>query len=235
MGACLLDGPTELWYRRLSPLFANLSPDEVGRVADLLRPRAFPAGVNLFLQDEEGEIAYIIERGTIKIVLTDEDGTDVILAILGPGELVGEMSVVDGLGRSASAIAMEPCSLHAIDRGAFGDCLRTVPMMAYNLVGLLSRRLRLANAQIQSLATLDVYGRVARQVLDFARAYGEPVDGGLRIPLRLTQQDLASLVGASRVRVNQVLVTYKRRGYLAVDYAYRITILDEVGLAEQCQ
>jgi CRP/FNR family cyclic AMP-dependent transcriptional regulator len=99
----------------------------------------------------------------------------------------------------------------------------------------MSRRLRLANEQIQALAALDVYGRVARQLLAFAQVYGAPVAGGdVVIPLRLTQTDLADLVGASRVRVNQVLVAFRESRHISVDQQQRITIHHPEALAEFC-
>jgi CRP/FNR family cyclic AMP-dependent transcriptional regulator len=161
---------------------------------------------------------------------------DVILGIRGRGEIVGEMSLVDRQGRSASVVTLEDCTLLWLDRPSFETCLQTMPPLSTNLVRLLARRLRLANAQIQALAALDLYGRVARQLLSLAEEYGEPSpSGGILIPLRLTQSDLAGLVGASRVRVNEVMVAYKRRKYLSVDASYRITVHNAAALARRCQ
>jgi CRP/FNR family cyclic AMP-dependent transcriptional regulator len=121
-------------------------------------------------------------------------------------------------------------------RAAFQECLQTLPAVTYNLVQILSKRLRLANEQIQSLATLDVYGRVARQILAFAQQYGLPTPAGdILIPIRLTQSDLADLVGASRERTNQVMVYYKRQKFISVDRRHRITLHNQAALAERCQ
>jgi len=160
----------------------------------------------------------------------------VILAILGPGDTVGEMSLVDSAGRSANVVTLEKSELLWMDRATFQECLQTMPAVTYNLVHILSDRLRLANEQIQALATLDVYGRVARQVLAFARQYGRPTDdGGTLIPIRLTQSDIADLVGASRERINQVVVSYKRQKYIAVDRRYRITVYNKEALAQRAR
>ena len=106
--------------------------------------------------------------------------------------------------------------------------------MAYNLVAILSRRLRLANAQIESLTTQDVSGRIARQILALAHEYGEPAaEGAVRIPLRLTQGDFAGLIGATRVRVNQVLLTFKERNYITVDHDHRITVRNRDALVAE--
>jgi CRP/FNR family cyclic AMP-dependent transcriptional regulator len=176
-------------------------------------------------------VVYVILEGTVKIHAAHPHGREVILAVLGPGEIVGELSVVDSLGRSASVMTMEPVTLGGLDRERFWELLRTVPRLTYNLVEIVARRLRLANTQIQSLAVLDVPARLARQLLAFAREYGEPQNGGsIRIPLRLTQGDLGDLVGASRVRVNQVFAEYKRVGYISSDGSHRITVHDAAAL-----
>jgi CRP/FNR family cyclic AMP-dependent transcriptional regulator len=217
-------------------LFRNLEPEDRTRIEDLFHETTFPAGTNVLRHEQPGEVVYVVVAGTVKIHVIQPDGREVILAILGKGEVVGEMSVVDSLGRSATVSAMEDCVLAWIDRESFWRCLRSMPAMTYNLVEILSRRLRLANTQMQSLAVLDVDGRVARQLVAFAREYGQSAgDGNVRIPLRLTQADLASLVGASRVRVNQVLGTYKRLGYLSADRMHRITLHDEAALEQRCQ
>jgi CRP/FNR family cyclic AMP-dependent transcriptional regulator len=217
-------------------LFRDLRPADFARLQQLLHCRACPAGTTLLTADQPGEVAYIIQRGAIKVHVTQADGRSVILAILGAGEVLGEMSLVDSLGRSASATTIEDSVLCWMDRSAFWDCLQVIPAMTYNLVRILSRRLRLANIQTQSLATLDVDGRIARQIAAFAQEYGEPDSaGGLEIPFRLTQSDLADLVGASRVRVNQILVAYKRHRYISVDPSYHITVHNLAALLDQCR
>ncbi len=214
------------------PLFHNLSPDELATVSRLLHRRGFPPGSLILTAEQPGDTAYLVATGTVKVHVDQEDGSEVILAILGPGEVVGEMSLVDSLGRSASAVTLEESVLYWIDRTSFWDCLRTMTPMTYSLARILSRRLRVANEQIRSLATQDVHGRLARQLLVFAHEYGEPAPGGgTVIPFRLTQTALAGLVGASRVRVNQVLVAWKRRGYFRASADHRITLLDREALA----
>jgi CRP/FNR family cyclic AMP-dependent transcriptional regulator len=218
------------------PLFQGLPPDQMQQVSSLVRRKTFPAGADIITADQPGEVAYIILSGTVKIHVEQADGGDVLLAILGPGEIVGEMSLLEHTGRSASVVTLEESTLLWMDRAAFAECLQTMPAMTANLVRILSRRLRLANAQIQSLATLDVFGRVARQLLAFAHEYGQPTESGaIRIPLHLTQTDLAALVGASRVRVNQVLVFYRQQNYISVDQNARITILDQAALLQRCK
>jgi CRP-like cAMP-binding protein len=215
-------------------LFDGLTPDQFAMLSQLLHRRAVPGGATLMLAQEPGEIAYLILSGTVKVYVDQPDGAEVILELLGPGQLVGEMSLLDNVERSASVVTLERCSLLWIDRSAFATCLRTMPALAGNITRLLSRRLRLADARIQALSTLDLYARVARELVALADVRGVPAVGGaVLIPLRLTQSDLAGLVGASRVRVNEVMVAYKRLGYLRVDGDHRMTILDRAALARR--
>jgi len=217
--------------RRIS-LFQGLSAAELAKIAPFLHRATFLAGATLVAADEPGELAYIIRSGTVKVHALQADGQDVVLALLGPGELVGEMSLLDGQPNCASAVALEECAALALDRRTFRDCLDTTPQLAFNLAHLLSRRLRHTNLQIQALIALDLGQRMARQLLILAREYGLPIDNGsVRIPIRLTQSDLADLVGASRFRVNQLLVGYKQRGVISVARDHHITIHDSDTLA----
>ncbi|MBA3468456.1 MAG: Crp/Fnr family transcriptional regulator [Herpetosiphonaceae bacterium] len=217
-------------------LFDGLMPEQSAAISMLLQRKTFPAGTNLMLIEQPGEVVYIILSGTVKIHVEQADGTDVIIAILGAGDTVGEMSLLDSVGRSANVITQEESTLLWLDRSAFQQCLRTAPVITYNLVRTLSSRLRLANEQIQALATLDVYGRVARQLLAFAQKYGKAdAAGNIVIPIRLTQSDIAGLVGASRERVNGAIVHFKNRGYISIDQNFRITVHNLEALAKRCR
>lgn len=218
------------------PLFKTLTDKELDWLNENLHQRVFGAGSNLAMAEQPGEVIYVVLDGTLKIFTQQLDGTEVILAILGPGDTVGEMSLVDSAGRSANVVTLEKSTLLWMDRATFQACLETIPAITYNLVHILSKRLRLANEQIQSLATLDVYGRVARQLLAFAEQYGQPaVSDDILIPIRLTQSDIADLVGASRERINQVIVNYKRNQYISIDRRYRITVHNRQALADRCR
>ncbi len=213
------------------PLFDGLKPAELACLSSLLHCKTFPADTNILSAEQPGELVYVILQGTVKIHVEQADGSDVILAILGPGEVLGEMSLLDVPVRSASGITLEESSLLWMDRSGFQECVQATPCVALNLARILSARLRLANERIQALSALDVYGRVARQILAFADRYGESTPAGdVTIPLRLTQSDIAALVGASRERVNQVLGFYKRQGYISVDKGFHITVHNRQGL-----
>jgi CRP/FNR family cyclic AMP-dependent transcriptional regulator len=220
---------------RALPLFAGLSGADLRTVGEVLNSKTFSTGTRLMDAEQIGEVVYLILSGTVKVHLEQEDGTDVIIAILGPGDIVGEMSALDNRERSASVVTLEKTQVLWMDRASFESFLRQLPLVAFNLSCILSKRLRLANAQIQALAAHAVESRVARQLIAFADRYGEKAGTGkLHIPIRLTQSDIASLVGASREHTNKVLVSYRERGYLSVSATHHITILNKDALAKRC-
>lgn len=217
-------------------LFQGLAPEQLAELNGLLRSQTVQAGTHFITAEQPGEVVYVLLEGTVKIYVTRSDGREVILAFLGPGDTVGEMSLVDSAGRSANVVTTEPSRLLWMDRPTFQACLRTLTPLANNLVRLLANRLRFANEQILALCTLDVPGRVARQILAMADRYGSrQASGDVRIPLRLTQSDLAEIVGASRERVNQVIVDFKHRGFISVDPDHRIRVHDRAELARYCE
>ena len=217
-----------------APLFDGLTAEEWSRCRTLLHRTNIRAGAHLFTAEQPGDVAYIIISGSLKVLVEQSDGSDVILAILGSGDVVGEMGVVENAGRSASVVAQEDSGLAWLDRAGLWTCLREMPTLSLNLIRMLAGRLRMANAQVQALSGLDVYGRVARQILAFADIYGTTLTSGTTvIPLRLTQTDLSGMVGASRMRVNQVMVAFKKRHYISVDRRYHITVHDRSALEQR--
>lgn len=214
-------------------LFEGLTPTQLDWVAKRAHRRIFAAGTNVLTIEQPGEAVYIILHGTVKIHV-EQGGRDVILSILGSGDLLGEMSLIDSVGRSASAVTLENSLMLWMDKATFEYLLDNFPQVSRNLVRILTSRVRLSDQLIHALATLDVYGRVARQLLAFAEKYGREKDGVLQIKTALTQGDIADLVGASRKRVNQVMVSFKEQG-LIDDSDGRIAILDNDGLAKYCR
>ena len=216
-------------------LFRNLTGDDLRRLGEFLHRKTFPAGKSLMTVDQTGEVVYFILSGAVKVHIEQEDGSDVSISILGPGEIIGEMSALDQTNRSASVVTIEKTTLLWMDRETFRRCVLTIPELAADLACTISSRLRSANEQIQSLAAVEVETRIARRILAFAEKYGQPLSNGdLLIPIRLTQTDIANLVGASREHTNKILVSYKERGYLSVDHNYHITIHDKTALARRC-
>jgi CRP/FNR family cyclic AMP-dependent transcriptional regulator len=215
-------------------LFAGLTPTQLDWVAQRAHRRVFEAGRNVITIDQPGEAVYIILHGTVKIHI-EQGERIVILSILGAGDLLGEMSLIDSVGRSASAVTLEDSLMLWMDRVTFQYILDNFTPVARNLVRILSARVRLSDQLIQALATLDVNGRVARQLLAFAEKYGREKDGAIQIRIVLTQSEIADLVGASRKRVNQTMVLFKDQGLIDTDGEGRIAIRDSPGLAKFCR
>ncbi len=216
-------------------LFEGMSPKQLDWVAQRAHRRIFPAGTNVLTIEQPGEAVYVILYGTLKIHVQDGE-RDVILSILGAGDLLGEMSLIDSVGRSANAVTLENSLMLWMDKRTFNYLVDEVPPVARNLVQIMSSRVRLSDQLIQALATLDVNGRVARQLLAFAERYGrEKGQGEVEIPISLTQGDIADLVGASRKRVNQAMTLFKKQKFIRLNNKGRIVILSHEGLANYCR
>ena len=217
-------------------LFQGLPDDDLVAISRLMHSSILPPSVDILTVKKPSELVFVLIRGTVKIYLHQADGADVILGILGAGEVLGEVSSVDGKTPSANVMTLEESHFLCIERPLLWQSMQTMPILGYNVAQILARRLRLATSQIQSYATLDAYGRVARQLLAFAQEYGRKTkNGDVLIPMHLTQTDLADLIGASRVRVNRVIMDFKNQKHISVDANHRITIHNFAALRERCR
>jgi len=199
-------------------LFADLEMAELDALVSRALTKTFPKNCILIHEGEHTYSLYVILSGKVKVFASDEDGKEVVLTMLGPGECVGEMALLEDAPRSASVITTERCKLMIISREDFVQCLHRHPPIALNLLRSMSRRLRQQNRSTKNLALLGVYERVANVL----REQAVEQDGMLVIE-GLTQQGLASMVGASREMVSLVLKALRTEGYIAVEQR-RITI-----------
>ena len=210
------------------PFLAALSDQELEVLAESLGKRTFGKGMIIFHKGSPGQTLYIIESGKVRIFILSESGQEISVNIYGPGDVFGELALLDGLPRSAGAVAMEKTVTFTLHRDDFLRHLEACPRMARSIMEVLSTRVRYTTDYAESLAFLDVYGRVAAKLLELADRYGVQKEG-IEIELRLTQAELASWVGASRERVNKVLGTLRDYGLIEIE-GQRITILDRPGL-----
>ncbi|MEK6663245.1 MAG: Crp/Fnr family transcriptional regulator [Pseudomonadota bacterium] len=194
------------------PLFADLAESDLRDLASHAITRSFPKNSIILNEGDQAGSLYIILSGRVQIFVSDDDGKEAILSIEGPGEYFGEMMLDDG-PRSASVIALEPCKLCVLEGQAFKAFLLKKPEIALHLIQNLIKRTRVLTKSVKSLALLDVYGRVARLLLDMA----EEQDGRLVIGERLTQQDIASRVGASREMISRILKDLVTGGYISIE------------------
>lgn len=208
-----------------TPLFRGLSSDELVGLARTARLRVYREGDVVFHREDPGNGLYIVLRGTIKISIVAPDGQETLVALLGPGESFGEMAVLTGERRSATATALDRAELLFLPRDGVLLFLDEHPEVLRKIVEVLSRWLRERTDHLADIVFHDVYGRLAKKLLDLGEAHGRRLpDGKIEIGLSLTQQDLANLVGASRESVNKALRVYRDKGYL-VTASHRITLL----------
>jgi CRP/FNR family cyclic AMP-dependent transcriptional regulator len=202
---------------RRVPFLAPLADDDLGWLAARLRPRQYRAGTTIFHRDDPGTTLHVIERGTVKLMLPSPEGREITVVLLGAGDFFGELALLDSGPRSASAVALEATETLTLERDQFVALLEAHPQVALRLLGVLGERLRRADDLIGDLLFLDLPGRLAKLLLALADERGSATPCGIRIDLRLSQSELAAMVGATRESVNRCLNAYAERGILDFD------------------
>jgi CRP/FNR family transcriptional regulator, cyclic AMP receptor protein len=207
---------------RAIPLFKDLSDADLAVINELATEKSVPKGTIVLTEGAIGDSLYAIQSGRVKVFIGDEDGREIILKFLGPGDFFGEMSMIDKQPRSASVSAVEPATFRVLSQQGFQECMVRAPRIAALVMQALAKRLREADKKISTLALMDVYGRVANTLLELAIMN----DGKLVVGEKLSQQDIANMVGASREMVNRILKDLSDRGYITVE-SKTITIHNE--------
>lgn len=219
---------------RSSSFLEALNDQDRTLVVGLATRRTFARGVFIFHKDSPGQTLYIIESGMVRIFALDESGQEITLNVYGPGDIVGELAFLDGLPRSAGAIAMTSVTALTVRREDFIGQLQIYPSLAIHIIELLAARLRYTTAYAENMAFLDVNGRVALRLLELADRFGAPSreGGGEAVMLRLTQAELASWVASTRETVNKVLCAFRDQRLIELT-DQRIIVLDRRGLRRQ--
>ena len=194
------------------PLFSSLGEAELASLSKKVITRQFPRNTVIINEGDHSDSLYIINSGSVKVFLSDNEGKEVILNTQGTGEYFGELALLDSQPRSASVITTEKSSLSIISKADFEAFLEKHPEANLKIMRGIIKRLRLLSEDVKSLALMDVYGRVARVLLQLAKEKG----GTLVINQGVTQQDIASRVGASREMVSRILKDLKTGGYIEV-------------------
>ena len=197
------------------PLFAELDDDELAKLAACLKTRSYKKDSTVVLETDEGSILFIIDKGKVKISRISESGKEVILALLGEGDFFGEMSLLDGLARSANVITLTDSELFLLNRDDFLQLIEKNPNIAIGLLKELALRLRKSDTQIKSLSLFDATGRVAIALIQLAEDTGTIKDGVVRIENLPSQSDLASIAGTSRETISRVLNAFVEEGSIA--------------------
>jgi CRP/FNR family cyclic AMP-dependent transcriptional regulator len=194
------------------PLFAVLPESQLAVLTSLVSRKRIPRGTAIIAAGDVTDSLYVIIAGRLKVMISDDEGREVILSILGPNEFFGEMGLIDDHPRSASVVSIEPCELLALSKRDFKKCLLDNFEMAMTVMRGLVKRLREADQKIGSLALMDVYGRVARLLLEMS----EVVDGQKVVTKKLAKQDIAKMIGASREMVSRVMKDLQAAGSIEV-------------------
>lgn len=198
------------------PLFYGLSSEAMENLVQATSRKAYPKDTTLVEENETGETLYMIVGGKVKVTNIGPDGKEVILSVLGPGEFFGEMALLDDEPRSATVVTMEKTEMISLRRKEFFYLLENNKEILAKLLSTISGRLRHANAQIRSLALLDVLGRIARLFLDLANKEGRKLLDGSIVFRRPTHQEIASMVGTSRETVSRMIGDLSREGYIKI-------------------
>ncbi len=215
------------------PFLRQLAPADADDLQRLVRIRSVSKGEPILRAGAAGDDVVLVLSGRVKLVAYGADNREVVLAIRNPGELIGEMAALGGQRRSATAIAVDDVEAGYMRADELRSFIAEHPDSALVLIRMLVRRLLDATRDLVDLATQDSVGMVAKRLLELATDHGRPSEGGTRIELTLTQDELASWTGATRETVSRALRLMRRVGWIATDHR-TITVLDPDGLRQRC-
>src|SRR6476661_10001953 len=211
------------------PLFSSFTDQQLQMLLPAVQHRRFPRNSFIIRAGEETDALYIILAGRAKVLIPDDDGNEVILSVIGPNEFFGEMGLLDDQPRSASVETTEPCEMLRISRGAFINCLKDNFDAALVIIRNLVKRLREADRKIESLALIDVYGRVARLLIEMAK---QQPDGQYVIERAPPKQEIARMIGASREMVSRVVKDLNDKGVIRAEKR-KIIVLDRTSMGKR--
>ena len=219
---------------RKIPIFKALEEPDLDRLEKCLIRRRYAGGQVLFHMGDEGGNLCIIQKGRVKVTIPSSDGEEVILTILSAGEIIGEFSLIDEKPRSATVQAMEDTEVLCLHREDFLDLLRGRFDVVLRVLEVLTRRLRVTDILLAESHFLDITARLSKKILDLSRSFGVKEEDVIRIGVRVTQKDLASMVGATRESINKQLKVLREKGIVNLKNGY-IEILDPVRLARRAR
>jgi CRP-like cAMP-binding protein len=210
-------------------LFSDFSTKQLEAVSLVARNKTLQRREELFHKGDHSEEVYVIASGKLKVLTTSAEGDDVVFSILGPREVFGEVALLGATSRTASVSAIEDCQLLVIGRRDFTSFLRTNPEVSAKLLSVLAIRLKRVSELVEDTLFLNLPLRLAKKLLSLSRAYGEEAAEGIRIDLRLSQEEWGDLVGTTRESVNKQMRKWTEAGIIQVDHGY-VIILNPVEL-----
>lgn len=224
---------TQLSFLKQTVLFSNISDSDLLQIGQDIIERPYKAGEVIFREGDSGQLLYLVKSGSVRIFVNGLDGSETSVILVGNmGQMFGELAVIDGLPRSATAVAMTPTVLCTLNRDTFREHTRRYPQFGLNFMKELSTRVRYNTLQMESFASLGISQRLARKLMELAQNYGQAKANGVYINMTLTQSDLASLIGATRESINKNLRDFRRQQLIQMEQG-QITILDPDALRAQ--
>ena len=194
------------------PIFSELSPSDLNKIAERMVQRAYTKGQMILLEDDLGQTFFVIAEGSVKITRLSDAGREVILAMLGESDFFGEMSLLDGAGRSANVVALEASEVLTLARNDFLDILQQYPKISISLLEELTQRIRKSDQQIESLSLSDVEQRIGITLIRLAEELGTIKQGNVKIKNLPYQQDIANMAGTSRETVSRTFKLLEEKG-----------------------
>jgi CRP/FNR family cyclic AMP-dependent transcriptional regulator len=219
------EGPDKVAVLAGHFLLRDLPRDDLDKLTSYAKAVRYPAHRVVFHKGDPGDGMMAVISGRIKIRCYSLDGKELVLNVIKPGELFGEIALLDAKPRTADAVTMEPCELLVLERRDFLPFLADRPQACFHLLTVLCERLRQTSQQLEDSLFLDLAPRLARCLVRLAERFGNPVDDGVQIDVRLSQQELAAFVGMTRESVNKQLATWRREGVVGFS-AGTVTIYD---------
>lgn len=206
-------------------IFSDLSESDLNSIQEICKTRKYPKNSMIILEEEMGDVVFIVMSGTVKITRVNDEGKEVILAMLGSGEVFGEMAILDGESRSANALSQENCEVVTINREDFLNLLKTNNKVSLNLMTEFAIRLRKSDQQIEALSLDDAEHRIGVSILNLAEELGVIRQGVVTVENLPYQQDIANMAGTSRETVSRVMKTFEDRG-LITKTGHKLSIPD---------
>lgn len=225
---------TEVDLLQRVPLLAALSDADRQALARSANRRRYRRGDIIFQKDDPGNSLFIVARGSVRIYVPSTQGADLTLAVLGPGHFFGDLSLLDGRPRSASAAALGDTNVVILERSDFVAVIRTRPAAVMSVLAVVVRRLRDTDEMASDLAFLDVGGRLAKKLLELASTNGVRRQDGVLLDMPITQEELANMIGVTRESVNRNLSLFRRIGLVAKE-GRRFVLRDPAGLRRRCE
>jgi CRP/FNR family transcriptional regulator, cyclic AMP receptor protein len=218
-----------LWYLKKIPLFQDLGPDAMTRLAETVQIAEIRRRQVIYLPGDPGRTVYFVNGGRVKISKVTRDGKELTLAYRGPGELFGEIALIEGGPREEMAEAMENALLTEMERGDFERLIQTQPLLGLRLARLLTQRRRDIENKIENLVFKDVNSKLAELLIRLAAEFGVDDARGTLVALKITHQEMANLIGSTRETVSLTLSQFKRKGLIHTD-GRKVILSDPEGL-----